>query len=47
MAYYENQGWYSFGQANPKIQITSPDGGNYYFYYTNFTKDTAKDGMNK
>jgi len=45
--YYENQGWYSFGQANPKIQITSPDGGNYYFYYTNSTKDTAKDGMNK
>jgi hypothetical protein len=42
--YYENQGWYSFGEANPKIEIKSPDGGNYYFSYTNSSKDAAING---
>jgi len=43
--YYENQGWYSFGEANPKIQIESHDGGSYYFSYTNSSQDAAIDGM--
>jgi len=38
--YYENQGWYSFGQAHPKTYTTNR---NYFFQYTNVYKDSGVD----
>lgn len=40
--YYEGQGWYSYGLANPHITNTDPN--HYYFEYTNSAEDAAKDG---
>jgi len=38
--YYENQGWYSFGQAMPKIYTSD---SYYHFNYTNSNKDSGVD----
>jgi len=37
---YENQGWYSFGQARPKIYTSD---SYYHFNYTNSSKDSGVD----
>jgi len=38
--YYENQGWYSFGQASPKIYTSD---SYYHFNYTNSNEDSGVD----